>query len=233
MAIISIQKSELRAADQLALALNRRMGEVIWHDAADSPTADKPAKPVDAFVCSAAYAEACGGQSAIIEAARAMKAAKVLVVGDDAAAGFSVTHEMRGAIIMLNMAASDCSDEMLKPNIAHNYSVQMAASLLLDNEHVAVADKSSLDLMALAQKVSKTDVTVFINGPTGTGKEVLSKFIHHQSARKEAPFVAVNCALSPKICLRLFCLVMKKGHSQVHQQPIRAFSEQLTGVPCC
>ncbi len=81
MAIISIQKSELRAADQLlALALNRRMGEVIWHDAADSPTADKPAKPVDAFVCSAAYAEACGGQSAIIEAARAMKAAKVLVV---------------------------------------------------------------------------------------------------------------------------------------------------------
>ena len=211
MAIISIQKSELRAADQLALALNRRMGEVIWHDAADSPTADKPAKPVDAFVCSAAYAEACGGQSAIIEAALAMKAAKVLVVGDDAAAGFSVTHEMRGAIIMLNMAASDCSDEMLKPDIAHNYSVQMAASLLLDNEHVAVADKSSLDLMALAQKVSKTDVTVFINGPTGTGKEVLSKFIHHQSARKEAPFVAVNCAAIPENMLEAILFGHEKG----------------------
>jgi len=211
VAIISIQKSELCVAEQLALALSRRMGEVIWHDAADTPSADKLAKPVDGFVCSAAYFEASGGQQAIIETARAMKASKVLVISEDKSAGFSVREEMRGAIIMLNMSASDCTDEMLQPHIAHNYSVQMAASLLLDNDHVAVVDKSSLDLMALAQKVSKTDVTVFINGPTGTGKEVLSKFIHHHSSRKEAPFVAVNCAAIPENMLEAILFGHEKG----------------------
>ena len=41
--------------------------------------------------------------------------------------------------------------------------------------------------MSLAGAGGKTDVTVFINGPTGTGKEVLAKFIHHQSGRAERP----------------------------------------------
>ena len=67
----------------------------------------------------------------------------------------------------------------------------------MDSDHVAVSDTKSLELMALARRVSKTEVTVFINGPTGTGKEVLSKFIHNQSDRCDAPFVAVNCAAIP------------------------------------
>ena len=45
----------------------------------------------------------------------------------------------------------------------------------------------------MAKKVAKTDVTVFIHGPTGTGKEVISNFIHQNSERSENPFVAINC----------------------------------------
>ena len=33
----------------------------------------------------------------------------------------------------------------------------------------------------MAEKVAKTDVTVFIHGPTGTGKEVISNYIHQNS----------------------------------------------------
>jgi two-component system response regulator FlrC len=65
--------------------------------------------------------------------------------------------------------------------------------------------------MALAKRVSKTDVTVFINGPTGTGKEVLAKFIHNQSGRIDAPFVAVNCAAIPENMLEAILFGHEKG----------------------
>ena len=109
------------------------------------------------------------------------------------------------------MAESDCTAPHLSPDYPSNYSLQMACSLLLDDEHVAVADQQSLELMALSRRVSQTDVTVFINGPTGTGKEVLARFIHNQSNRREAPFVAVNCAAIPENMLEAILFGHEKG----------------------
>ena len=109
------------------------------------------------------------------------------------------------------MAESDCTVPHLSPDYPSNYSLQMACSLLLDDDHVAVADQKSLELMALSRRVSQTDVTVFINGPTGTGKEVLARFIHNQSGRREAPFVAVNCAAIPENMLEAILFGHEKG----------------------
>ncbi len=38
------------------------------------------------------------------------------------------------------------------------------------------------------------DITVFINGPTGSGKSMIAQLIHNESGRKQAPFVHINCA---------------------------------------
>ena len=49
------------------------------------------------------------------------------------------------------------------------------------------ADPESLALLALAERVAAADITVLINGPTGTGKEVLARAIHHGLAAPRRP----------------------------------------------
>lgn len=50
----------------------------------------------------------------------------------------------------------------------------------------------------LAKKVATTNTTVLLLGETGTGKEVFAQSIHHQSARSDKSFVAVNCSAFSK-----------------------------------
>ena len=63
----------------------------------------------------------------------------------------------------------------------------------------------------MARRVANTDVTVFINGPTGSGKEVLANYLHENSTRNEQPFVAVNCAAIPENMLEAILFGHEKG----------------------
>jgi transcriptional regulator with PAS, ATPase and Fis domain len=54
--------------------------------------------------------------------------------------------------------------------------------------------KKMQDLFGLIRSVADTDVTVLIQGETGTGKELIARAIHYNGPRKNKRFVAVNCA---------------------------------------
>ncbi|HEV3470660.1 MAG TPA: sigma-54 dependent transcriptional regulator [Pyrinomonadaceae bacterium] len=53
-------------------------------------------------------------------------------------------------------------------------------------------------LVALAETAARADSTVVITGESGTGKDVLARFIHARSARADSPLIAVNCAALPE-----------------------------------
>jgi|SRR5579884_816455 len=53
--------------------------------------------------------------------------------------------------------------------------------------------KKMLDCLEMAERLAESDKKVLILGETGTGKEVLARYIHAKSRRKGGPFVAINC----------------------------------------
>jgi two-component system response regulator AtoC len=57
------------------------------------------------------------------------------------------------------------------------------------------------DVLTNATQVAATQATVLLQGDSGTGKEVVARFIHRASPRKDGPFVAINCAALPETLL--------------------------------
>ena len=55
-----------------------------------------------------------------------------------------------------------------------------------------------LRLLEQARMVAQSDVSVLINGQSGTGKEIFAQAIHRASARGAAPFIAINCGALPE-----------------------------------
>ena len=66
-------------------------------------------------------------------------------------------------------------------------------------------------LLDLVEKVSESDVSVLVSGPSGSGKEIIAQKIHASSSRKEGKFVAVNCGAIPRELLESELFGHKKG----------------------
>ena len=58
--------------------------------------------------------------------------------------------------------------------------------------------RSMQEIYILIEKVASTDSTVLITGESGTGKEMAARAVHLQGARRDHPFVSINCAALPE-----------------------------------
>lgn len=115
------------------------------------------------------------------------------------------------AIQAMRDGATDYLSKPFAPQVLLNLVGRYAPAQKVLSRKPIVGDESSANLLTLASKVAATDASVMVLGPSGSGKEVLSRYIHDQSNRRDAPFVAINCAAIPENMLEATLFGYEKG----------------------
>lgn len=80
----------------------------------------------------------------------------------------------------------------------NDFTKKSRSNLKKSKEFEIIGDSNEIqDVKNLIQKVSLTNAKVLIQGPNGSGKELVAHQIHLNSSRNDAPFIEVNCAAIP------------------------------------
>lgn len=114
------------------------------------------------------------------------------------------------AVSAIKLGAVDYLAKPFAPEVLLN-QVSRYLPLKQNRDQPVVADEKSLSLLSLAQRVAASDASVMILGPSGSGKEVLARYIHQHSSRAEEAFVAINCAAIPENMLEATLFGYEKG----------------------
>ena len=205
MSQVIVVNSNLKIANNLCNLLENRDITVIKAGSDNSKPnflgIDLVGYQADTIVCSDFFEKEVGGSEKLVAIARQAKLTKVIIISEDNSVnGFEVKNELGGALKRLSV--SDFTDQ---------YSLELIFNMCCPDVSFSAGDIKTYELLSLAKRVANTDVTVFINGPTGSGKEVLANYLHENSNRKENPFVAVNCAAIPENMLEAILFGHEKG----------------------
>ena len=199
--LYSLHVSDFKFAGKLSQILQNYQCSIVEHSEVKE-TWDAQGQKVKAIL-SAAFEQKLGGLKAVVEMVK-KRGAKSIVIVDEAAEAFRVERSMNGALLRVSMPV--VSDDM-----AQSFIFALVASFITDGDSTIAADPVSVDLLKLGDRVARAQVNVFVNGPTGSGKEVLAQYIHKKSSRAEKPFVAINCAAIPENMLEALLFGHKKG----------------------
>ena len=199
--LYSLHVSDFKFAGKLSQILQNYQCSIVEHSEVKE-TWDAQGQKVKAIL-SAAFEQKLGGLKAVVEMVK-KRGAKSIVIVDEAAEAFRVERSMNGALLRVSMPV--VADEM-----AQSFIFALVASFITDGDSTIAADPVSVDLLKLGDRVARAQVNVFVNGPTGSGKEVLAQYIHKKSSRAEKPFVPINCAAIPENMLEALLFGHKKG----------------------
>ncbi|MGE0533074.1 MAG: sigma-54 interaction domain-containing protein [Hyphomonadaceae bacterium] len=81
-----------------------------------------------------------------------------------------------------------------------------------DDERPLIAEDAAMkQVIALADQIAASEASILITGESGVGKEVMARYVHKRSRRRDAPFIAVNCAAIPENLLESELFGHEKG----------------------
>lgn len=113
----------------------------------------------------------------------------------------------------VDVMRNGASDYLVKPFAADDLKRIVGKYLQASplGEQPIATDPVSSELFRIAARVAATEATITISGESGCGKEVLARFIHTTSVRRDNPFVAINCAAIPENMLEAVLFGHEKG----------------------
>ena len=118
--------------------------------------------------------------------------------------------ELDGAYKELQVVSKE-QDKLLRHTQEENIILRQEIEERYSFSEIIGNSKVMMDLFRLCEKVMDLDITVLIEGETGTGKELVARCIHHNSPRKNRPFVSQNCGGIPETLLTSELFGHRKG----------------------
>jgi DNA-binding NtrC family response regulator len=95
--------------------------------------------------------------------------------------------------------------------------------------NVVTQDAGMQEVFELLRSVADLDTTVLIHGETGVGKELLARSLHFSGARRDKPFVAVNCAAIPAELFESELFGFRKGAFTSASESRRGYFQMAHG----
>ncbi|MBP7823847.1 MAG: sigma-54-dependent Fis family transcriptional regulator [Pseudomonas sp.] len=115
------------------------------------------------------------------------------------------------AVSAMREGAQDYLVKPFEPRQLLQEVARHARGQLQEDDGPVAVEASSRQLLELAARVARSDSTVLITGESGSGKEVLARYLHQQSPRSQGPFIAINCAAIPENMLEATLFGHEKG----------------------